>query len=192
MTTDKNEAIRITEYFLEQSEYIGHEVDLGNIQDEETLWYVPFKQENPITNSIYVGAYSGLIVDKYSKEYVQPGSGLSLEDWMYAFKIGIRGYRLDLIIEKIYDHRGAIELLDQLKMQSVKMELEGDIEWKIPRAFHRKDIKKRLEHLPCTFKNQSFSYSKVFKELDTKKVMNYRLVRTSETYPNVLGELMGA
>lgn len=191
MTTDKNDAILLTESFIKRKDYDGYVVDLDNILEEDSLWYVPFKELNPNPNIFLAGAYNGLIIDKNSTEFAQPGSALSLEEWMYGFKMGIRGERLDLIIEKVYDYRAATEFLERLKVQYVKIEIEGGTEWKIPNEFSRKEIKKRLDKPPCTFKNQSFTYSiAVFKRLNNEKIFKYKLVKTPETYPNVLGELI--
>ncbi|MCG8577353.1 MAG: hypothetical protein MI810_20890 [Flavobacteriales bacterium] len=190
--TDKKEAISITESFIRESGvYNNFVVDSANIIERETVWYVPFKEFPPNPNNILVGAYNGLIVDKNSNEFMQPGSALDLETWMYGFKIGLRGGRYDLLIEKINDCRATLEVLDKLGLTYVKIELEGGVEWKIPKDFKRKEIKKRLDKLPCIFKNQAFTFSiNEFKQIRNERMFEYRLLKSENTDQNILGELI--
>lgn len=190
--TDKKEAILITESYLRESEvYKSYIVDSGNIVDKATLWYVPFKELNPDPNEILVGAYSGLIVDKNSTDYFQPGSGLDLEEWMYGFKIGLRGERYDLRIEKVNDYRATLDMLDKLRLSYVKIEVEGGTEWKIPKDFKRKEIKKRLDKIPCVFKNQAFTFSiSEFKQISNERMFEYKLIKSENKDPRILGELI--
>lgn len=186
------EAILITESFLRDKEaYKDHIVDKENIIEREPLWYIPFKELNPEPNNFLVGAFNGLIVDKKSNDYLQPGSALALEEWMYGFKIGLRGERYDLIIEKINDYRETLDMLDRLRLTYVKIENEGGTEWKIPKDFRRKEIKKRLYKLPCVFKNQSFTFLiSEFKQIRNQRMFEYKLLKTENNNPKILGELI--
>ena len=190
--TDKEEAILLTKDFIGNIEvYKDYVVDQENIIERETLWYMPFKNLKPDPNNILVGAYHGLIIDKESKDFLQPGSGLDLEEWMYGFKIGLRGERYDLIIEKIIDYRGTLDMLDKLRLIYVKIENEGGTAWKIPKEFKRKEIKKRLYKLPCVFKNQSFTFSiGEFRQIRNQHLFEYKLLKTENTNPKILGELI--
>ncbi|CAM1365308.1 hypothetical protein [Tenacibaculum xiamenense] len=190
--TDKKEAISITESFIRENEvYNSFVVDSANIIEREAVWYVPFKELNPNPDNILVGAYNGLIVDKNSNEFMQPGSALDLETWMYGFKIGLRGGRQDLLIEKINDYRATLEVLDKLGLTYVKIKLEGKTEWKIPKDFKRKEIKKRLDKLPCIFKNQAFTFSiDEFKQIRNERMFEYKLLKSENTDQNILGELI--
>lgn len=189
---DKKEAILITESFLLESEvYNNYVVDLASIKERETLWYVPFKELNPNPNNILVGAYNGLIVDKNSNDCMLPGSALELEECMYGFKIGLRGGRYDLSIEKIKDYRAALEILDKLHLTYVKIELEGGKEWKIPKDFKWKEIKKRLDKMPCVFKNQSFTFSiGELKRIRNERIFEYKLLKSENIDSKILGELI--
>jgi len=190
--TSRQEAISITESFLKSNDtYHGYEVDLDNILDKETLWYVPFKELISDPNNFLVGAYNGIIVDKNSKDYFQPGSGLDLEEWMYGFQIGIRGDRCDLSIEKVNDYRATLEILDKLELTYVKIEIEGGTEWKIPKNFNRKELKKRLDKMPCLFKNQAFTFSiKEFRFIRNERIFDYKILKTENTDSSILGELI--
>jgi hypothetical protein len=122
--TDLKEAMSITESFIKNNEgYHGYIVDSANTVEWETLCYVPFKELNPYPSNSLVGAYSGLIVDKNSKDYFQPGSALELEEWMYGFRIGLRGERYDLLIVKVYDQIKTIKILEKLELTYIKIEI---------------------------------------------------------------------
>ena len=192
--TDLEGAILITKSFLQKNKvYQDYIIDLDNILEKDTLWYVPFKESNPTSDSILVGAYNGIIVDKNSTDYLQPGSGLSLEKWIYGFKIGLRGERYDLCIEKINDYRATLEMLDKLELTYVKIEIEGKTEWKIPKNFKRREIKRRLDKLPCIFKNQDFTFSiDKFKQIRNERIFEYKLLRTENTDSKILGELISS
>lgn len=190
--TNKEKAIAITQRFIQNHEiYHTFAVDIANIIEQETLWYVPFKEINPEPNVFWGGAYNGLLIDKFSEEYMQPGSGYALEKWMYGFRIGLRGGRYDLLIEKVNRYQETLEILNQLDLTFVKIELEGGIEWKIPRSFHRKQIKRRIDHLPCVFKNQGLSSAiDEFKKINNQHLFEYQLLKTQNTNPKILGELI--
>lgn len=190
--TDKKKAISITESFLlESAEFNNYVVDDEGIIERETLWYVPFNELNTTTNQMLVGAYNGLIVDKNSNDFMQPGSALGLEEWMYGFKIGLRGGRYDLLIHKVIDYTATIDMLEKLGLTYVKIEVSGGTEWKIPKHFRRKEIKKRLAKLPCSFKNQSFTFSvKEFKQIRNERIFEYKLLKTENLDPKILGELI--
>ena len=190
--TDKKKAISITESFLRENEdYKSFRVDEAGIQERETLWYVPFKEESSNSDEIQVGRYHGLIVDKDSDDYLQPGSALDLAEWMYAFKIGLRGGRYDLSIEKVHDYRATLDTLEKLNLTYVKIEIEGGTEWKIPKSFSRKQIKKRVDKLPCVFKNQTFTFSmNAFKQIRNEGIFEYKLLKSENTDPQIDGELI--
>ncbi|WP_299683626.1 hypothetical protein [uncultured Dokdonia sp.] len=180
--TDKSSAILITESFLKGNDtYQDYIIDFDKILERDTLWYIPFKESIPNPSDLLVGAYNGIIVDKNSTDYFQPGSALDLEKWMYGFKIGLRGGRYDLVIEKINDYRSTLEMLDKLRLTYVKIELENGTEWKIPKDFKRKEIKKRLDKMPCTFKNQAFTFLiDEFRQIRNERMFEYRLLRTED------------
>ncbi|WP_299555495.1 hypothetical protein [Seonamhaeicola sp.] len=189
---DKEKAIQITKSFLEKNEiYKDYIVDSFNILERESLWYIPFKELNPDPNNFLVGAYNGIIVDKSSSDFLQPGSALSLDEWIYGFEIGIRGKRYDLIIEKIIDYQKTLDILSKIGLNYVEIEVENGTEWKIPKDFKRKEIKKRLDKLPCKFKNQSFTYSiDEFKKIRNEQIFEYKLETTENTDSSILGELL--
>lgn len=189
--TNKEEAISITKTFLINTEaYKGYVIDSEKILERETLWYIPFKELNPNPINFLVGAYNGLIIDKNSTGYFQPGSGLDLEEWMYGFKIGLRGERYDLCIAKINDYRTTLDVLEKLRLKYVKIQIERGTEWKIPKDFKRKEIKRRLRKMPCVFKNQAFTFSiNEFKQIRNERIFEYKLLKTETTNPNILGEL---
>lgn len=181
--TDKKEAIRIAKVFLNKKEgYQNYRVDDANILERDSLWYIPFKQRIPKSNEVSVGAYNGIIVDKNSSDFLQPGSALPLEEWMYGFEIGIRGKRYDLIIEKVSDLQKALDVLSSMGLTYIDIEVEHGIEWKIPKNFTRKEIQKRLNKLPCTFKNQTFSYEiGKFKTIRNERIFEYKLEITTQS-----------
>lgn len=190
--TNKEEAIAIAKSFIKDNEtYQNFVVSIEHIKEKETLWYIPFKELNHNPDNFIVGAHNGLIIDKKSTDYLQPGSALDLEEWMYGFKIGLRGKRYDLWIEKVNDYYATLEMLDKLPLTYVTIEVEGGTEWKIPKNFKRKEIKKRLETMPCIFKNQAFTFSiDEFKHIRNERIFEYKLVETKNTAPNILGELI--
>jgi hypothetical protein len=190
--TNRTEAIQITESFLKNDEiYEKHVVDSSNILERDSLWYIPFKEINPDPNNLLVGAYNGILVDKESSDFLQPGSALSLEEWIYGFEIGIRGGRYDLIIEKVIDYRKTLEILEKIGLNYVEIEIENGTEWKIPKNFKRKEIKRRLDKLPCEFKNQAFTYSiNEFKKIINERIFEYRLKKTENTDSSIVGELI--
>ena len=190
--TSRKEAISITESFIRNSEvYNNYIIDSANIIEQETLWYIPFKELNPNPDNFLVGAYNGLIVDKSSTDYLQPGSALNLEEWMYGFKIGLRGERYDLHIEKVIDLNATLEILNKLRLSYVEIEVEAGVEWKIPKNFKRKEIKKRLEKLPCVFMNQAFTYSiNEFKQIINEQLFKFKLLKTENIDSSILGELI--
>ena len=190
--TNKTEAIQITESFLKNDEiYEKYVVDSSNILERDSLWYIPFKEINPDPNNLLVGAYNGILVDKESSDFLQPGSALSLEEWIYGFEIGIRGGRYDLIIEKVIDYRKTLEILEKIGLNYVEIEIENGTEWKIPKNFKRKEIKRRLDKLPCEFKNQAFTYSiNEFKKIRNERIFEYRLKKTENTDSSIVGELI--
>ncbi|SHJ17125.1 hypothetical protein [Flavobacterium haoranii] len=192
MMNDKEKAIRITKTFLEKNEiYKDYIVDSSNILERESLWYIPFKELNPDSNNFLVGAYNGIIVDKSSSDFLQPGSALSLDEWIYGFEIGIRGERYDLIIEKVIDFQKTLDILSKIGLSYVEIEIENGTEWKIPKNFKQKEIKSRLDKLPCKFKNQSFTYSiNEFKKIRSERIFEYKLVTTENTDSSILGELL--
>ncbi|WP_026754454.1 hypothetical protein [Sediminibacter sp. Hel_I_10] len=190
--TNKTEAIQITEFFLKKDEiYEKYVVDFSNILERESLWYIPFKKIIPDPNNLLVGAYNGILVDKESSDFLQPGSALSLEEWIYGFEIGIRGGRYDLIIEKVIDYITTLEILEKIGLDYVEIEIENGTEWKIPKNFKRKEIKKRLDKLPCKFKNQAFTYSiNEFKKIRNERIFEYSLKKTENTDSSIIGELI--
>ncbi|MEM7163740.1 MAG: hypothetical protein AAF487_15035 [Bacteroidota bacterium] len=187
----KEEAIRITQKFISESPiYSKYKVGEDKIKEYETVWYVPFFEIIPDSDSYLVGSYNGLIVDKNTMDFMQPGSGLKLEEWIYGFKIGLRGENYDLIIKKVNDLRETKEILPKLGMTYVKLEFENGIEWKIPQNFTRKEINNRLKKLPCVFKNQKFTFSMdIFREIKRRNLFIYEL-KSSESDPKILGELI--
>lgn len=189
--TSLKEAISITENFLQERDaYKGYIIDNEGVLEKEFLWYVPFKSSGSNQEKL-IGAYSGLIVDKNSEEYFQPGSAFSLEKWMYGFRIGLRGGRYDLQIQKINNDLKALEILEKLGMTYVKIELVGSSEYKIPQNFSRKEIKNRINKLPFLFKNQSFTFSiDDFKLIRNEKIFEYRLTETDNEDPSLMGELL--
>ncbi len=190
--TSREEAISITKsFFLQKEVYKGYIIDQSRILERETLWYVPIKSVNPTAPFSLIGAWPGLIVDKGSADHFQPGSRYRLEEWMYGFSIGLRTGRYDLKINKINSHERALDILKELRLQFVKIEVDGGRTWKIPRDFKPAQIEKRLMKLPCVFKNQSFIQSiKQFRKIKEEQVFEYELLKTRSTYPKVLGELM--
>lgn len=188
----REEAIKITNEFLKnRPEYDGYVVESEEVIDKDYVWYVPFKEINPDPNDILVGAYNGLIVDKESNDYFQPGSALRLDDWIYGFKIGLRGKRYDLLIKKINKYDETLDVLSILGLTYVRIEFEGGVEWKIPKQFNRQDIKKRIEKLPCVFKNQSFTFCiEKFKKIRNMRLFDYDLLVTNNSNPKILGELI--
>ena len=190
--TNKNATISITQNFIENNEtYKDYVIDSTNIVEKKTLWYIPFKELNPNSNNFMGGAYNCLIIDKKSTDYLQPGSGLSLENWMYGFELGLRGKRYDLHIKKVLDHRTALDILDKLSLTYVKIEIEGGTEWKIPKNFNRKEIKRRLDKTPCIFKNQSFTFSiDKFRRIREERIFEYKLLKSVNTDSTILGELL--
>lgn len=190
--TNKTEAIQITESFLKNDEiYEKYVVDSSNILERDSLWYIPFKEINPDPKNLLVGAYNGILVDKESSDFLQPGSALSLEVWIYGFEIGIRGGRYDLIIEKVIDYRKTLEILEKIGLNYVEIEIENGTEWKIPKNFKRKEIKRRLDKLPCEFKNQALTYSiNEFKKIRNERIFEYRLKKTENTDSSIVGELI--
>lgn len=189
---DKEKAIRITTSFLEKNEmYKDYVIDSANILERESLWYIPFKELNPDPNNLLAGAYNGIIVDKSSSDFLQPDSALSLEEWIYGFEIGIRGKRYDLIINKVIDYRETLDILSKIGLKYVKIEVENGTEWKIPRVFKQKEIERRLDKLPCKFKNQSFTYSiSEFRKIRNKRIFEYKLEVTENTDSSIIGELL--
>ena len=189
---NKQEAIHIAESFIQKSDtYATYVVDADRIIEYDFFWYVPFKDMEPERGVLLAGAYNGVLIDKKTSEYFQPGSGLSLDDWIYGYEHGLIGRRCDLIIEKVYDYRDAVEMLWKLNLTYVRIEVEAGTTWKTPRKFSRKEIKRRLDKPPCTFKNQGFTYAiDKFRRIREEKLFAYRLVKTENTDPAILGELI--
>jgi hypothetical protein len=190
--TNKEKAITITQSYIKgKAEYEGFVVNSDHIVERETLWYVPFKASNTEINGCFGGAYNGLIVDKYSTEYMQPGSVLELQEWIEGFEMGLRGEHYDLLIDKVNDYEKTLEALLQMSLSYVVIEEEADKEWKIPKEFSKKDIQRRLTTLPCAFKNQAFSFCiQTFKKVRAENLFQYQLLKTENTDPKILGELI--
>ena len=81
--------------------------------------------------------------------------------------------------------------MDKLRLTSVKIELKEGIEWKIPKEFKRKEIKKRLDKLPCVFKNQVFNFLiDEFKQIRNERIFEYKLFKSENVDPKIFGELV--
>jgi hypothetical protein len=110
---------------------------------------------------------------------------------MIGFKLGLLNGPYDLTITKINDLKATKALLKQLKLQYFKPEIENRTTWKIPKTFTSKMIDRRLNTLPCTFKNQGFAFNiEDFQEIIYPRAFDYQLVQVENPKPNEIGERM--
>ncbi len=160
------------------------------IEDDE-IFYIPFLEEKDENQEVWIGAYKGVIIDKRTGELFQPGSAYPLEDWIWGFKLGFRKGRVDFTITKVNDHRRTVELIAELGMQYVVPELENGTIWKIPEMYNRKEIKKRISKLPCTFVNQGLTMGlSIIQEIVNSKVFEFELKPTDFNIERIYGELI--
>jgi hypothetical protein len=164
-------------------------IDDKNIVDQDFAWQIPFIEKN-INNDLNVfgGALNCYFVDKLTGEIFRPGSGFSIDKWLYAFKIGLRYEKYDLTISKINDRIKTATLLKELDLQWFKEENDNGTVWRIPKSFTEKMINERLQKNPIVFYNQRLNLSfDTFKKIDDANVFYY-LLEPSKTTDSYIGE----
>lgn len=163
----------------------------GEIIEDDEIFYIPFLEEKVENQEVWVGAYKGVIIDKTTGEIFQPGSANLLEDWIWGFKLGFRKGRVDFTITKVNDHQKTIELIAELGMQYVVPELENGTIWKIPEMYNRKEIKKRISKLPCTFVNQGLTMGlRIIQEVVNSGAFEFEVKPTDFNIESICGELI--
>jgi hypothetical protein len=122
-------------------------------------WYFMFQSEEYVRTGdpkkMLVG-HGGLIVDDITGEVSTLGSGVLLEQQIAAWEWGLKQDRYDLVISEASDPDSTAELLSRLSLRYFIPEQDGDNVWRISRLYERQRLAERLQHLPCTFRDQGF------------------------------------
>lgn len=174
---------------LSKAEFIFNEEE--EILDLEDIWYIQFIEKNPAKREPWIGAGKGCIVDKLTGEMCQPGSRYTLEDQIWAFRLGIKGGHVDFSIIRINDMSKSIELISHLRVQYLVQNESGKYEVNDIEYYSEKQIKKKLENLPCIFKSQSLSLGiSNLKEIIKNNVFHFKITKSQEKYGPYYGELI--
>lgn len=157
-----------------QKEYV---INDGGIVDYGFAWYITFTEKE--NGDFWVGVKKGCIVDKINGDIFQPGSAYPVEDWIWGFKIGLRGKPVDLVIYELIDFKLAIGLLDELGLREVTF---GDIDQRknFQSRITKDQLGKKLLKLPCMFKYQNLTIKIwVFREIAKSKALKFKIQPSS-------------
>jgi len=159
--------------------------------EQQTLWYIPFIEKNPEERKLCIDTVKGCIVDKKTGALFQPESIYPLETWIWGFDLGFRDKELDLTITKINDEEQSLKILEDFRIQYVKPVLEHGTIWTIPEIYSKEQLRKRVNKLPCTFKNQELTTKLwVLKDLMESKAFEFEVNPTKCKHKNIYGELI--
>ncbi|MFK7773518.1 MAG: hypothetical protein AB8F94_15315 [Saprospiraceae bacterium] len=188
----KTEAIEIAKKYF--GDLFGNPKNLGldvyEIIDKNSFWFVSLVI---IDETKVEPSQLRCMIDKTSSEVMKEVPFRSMEDQLFAFKLGFRECQVDLKILSIDNLKDTIELLLGLRLSYVIPELENGVIWKIGKTFSVDEIKGRLEKLPCVFKNQTFKIKwnlGSFENIIKSKAFTFELSTSKKEYPRVYGELI--
>ena len=169
-----------------ESEY---RIDENGIVETDFAWYIPFIDIEPDNQNILVGSYNGFIVGKKEGDLHQPGSGLDLDKWMTGYKLGLLDGPHDLVVTNVNDRWTTKDLLKKLNLQYFRPKIEHGTTWKIPKTFTDNMIDEKLSRLPCTFRNQRFTFNiDDFQAITDSKAFDYELRKAEDSNVNEIGE----
>lgn len=137
--------------------FIGEDLMLSedHILEKGFGWY--FSSEPKKRGRLLAGR-SGFIVDRETGKIFECGSAFPVERDLKMYELGYRFKSYDLTILAVSNLEKTVELLHKLQMQYVVPEFEHGVNWKIPREYKPKEIRKALKRLPFTFEGQRFYF----------------------------------
>ena len=188
----KEEAIEIAKKYFGDLFGNAENLDLGvyEVIDKDSFWFVSLVI---IDQTKVEPSQLRCMIDKTSSEVMKEVPFRSIEDQLFAFKLGFRECQVDIKISSIANLKDSIDLLLGLRLSYVIPELENKVIWKIGETFSADEIKDRLENLPCVFKNQTFGikwYLGAFENIIKSKAFTFELSTSKKEYPRVYGELI--
>ncbi|MBW4472583.1 MAG: hypothetical protein KME45_19755 [Stenomitos rutilans HA7619-LM2] len=80
----------------------------------------------------------------------------SAEQWLENYEKGFKHNAYNLTIVQVNDFALTLEFLDALNMLYTMWEWACGVEWQLSARYTKRDIKRLLLDLPCTFKGQCF------------------------------------
>lgn len=142
-------------------------------------WYFYSQNNEYIKTKDYrfleVGS-GGFIVEKETGRTVEFGSAYSLEKNFEIYEKGLAYKSYDLTVLKVKDLNSAIRHLKKLSMRFVEPESADGVEWKIPKEYNEKNLKKILNKLPFTFTNQHFYFRhQEFEDMKNSNCLEFEL-----------------
>lgn len=155
------------------------EILLDSIIEKPYGWYFNYQSKKYIQtgniSEMLVGS-GGFLVEKESGNIINFSSAYALKKNFEIYEKGFLRKSLDLSITKIFDQNESVRFLNRLHMTYTEFEIENGIEWKTPKTYNEKQIKKAISNLPCTFQNQNFHYRfDEFQKIDDSKCFEYEL-----------------
>jgi hypothetical protein len=127
----------------------------------------------------------GFIVEREDGRTYEFGSAYGQDRNFAAYEYGLKYKIYDLIVNQVQDFERTIELLLTLNLTYVIAEFEYGRQWRIPRAYDKILLAKKLQVLPCTFENCRGFYFKYeqFLEIDREQCFDYQLKGHCDTQP---------
>ena len=123
---------------------ITHEdVSLGPAEELRQGWFFPWRTAR-------VGC-KGVIVNKKTGRILHLGSAFSVERDLAMYDRGYQFDTYDLVIVAVHDLEATCRALTKLRPTVVEPTYEHGQVWRIPKPIAARDLRSRLEKLPCIF-----------------------------------------
>lgn len=94
----------------------------------------------------------GVLVEKRTGRLIEFGSAYSTENNLQIYEAGYLAHdNFDMLVTAVSDLREAEDLLYRLSILYVRPEFDSETTWRIPKEYKVKEIRARLQQLPCRF-----------------------------------------
>jgi hypothetical protein len=124
----------------------GLELDDSRVQELAEGWFFPFRAvAEPVFGS------QGVVINKATGAVFHLGSAFPAERDLELYDKGYQFARYDLVITTVSDLERTLDVLEELRLSVVEPTFEHGTVWRIPRPLTRKELRDRIDNLPCVF-----------------------------------------
>lgn len=119
------------------------DVSLGPARELREGWFFPWRTAR-------VGC-SGVIVNKRTGRLLHLGSAFPVERDLAMYDRGYQFDTYDLVIVAVHDREATCRAIAKLHPTVVEPTYEHGQVWRVPKPIPERDLRSRLEKLPCVF-----------------------------------------
>ncbi len=120
------------------------DVSLGSARELREGWFFPS------VSGASVGSH-GVIVNKETGRLFRLGSAFSIERDLDMYDRGYQADEYDLVIVAVRDPEATMRVIMKLGPTEVEVTEEYGTVWRIARAVTERELRERIERLPCVF-----------------------------------------